>query len=102
GPPATTSPETSLVTRLGLTVGAALWFVALAVLAFVFIRPRERRAQLPGFAAAPTAGRRSLSELADRASLVADRSLERHGRRGGLNTALERAGIDLRPGEFVV
>lgn len=45
---------------------------------------------------------RSLQQIAGHASAFAERSLDRHGRRGGLEHALERAGIDMRPGEFVV
>ena len=45
---------------------------------------------------------RSLHQIAGHASAFAERSLDRHGRRGGLERALERAGINMRPGEFVV
>jgi tight adherence protein B len=45
---------------------------------------------------------RSLHSIKDRASAIAEHSLERSGRRSRLEQALERAGIDMRPGEFVV
>jgi len=45
---------------------------------------------------------RSLQALAEHASGVAERSLDRSGHRSGLEQALERAGINMRPGEFLV
>jgi tight adherence protein B len=44
----------------------------------------------------------TVSELANRATLVAEQVLDRRGRRNSLNEALERAGLALRPGEFLV
>lgn len=101
--PAIMAPsEASLLSRIGLPVGAVMWFVALALIALLVFAPRRIRPQLAAAAERIGARRRGLSTLADRVTLVADKSLERRGRRGGLNAALERAGIDLRPGEFVV
>jgi len=45
---------------------------------------------------------RSIQALADHASEVAERSLERSGHRSGLETSLERAGINMRSGEYLV
>ncbi len=45
---------------------------------------------------------RSLQSIADHASDIAERSLDRSGRRSRLEQALERAGLNMRPGEFVV
>jgi tight adherence protein B len=45
---------------------------------------------------------RSLHHLAAQASGIAERSLDRSGRRGGVEAALERAGVNIRAGEFLV
>jgi tight adherence protein B len=94
--------EVTGLARWALVGGAALWFVALAILAFLFLRPRERKAQLWGAAASRNRGQGGLTELANRASQLAEHGLDRRGYTRGLNAALERAGINLRPGEFVV
>jgi tight adherence protein B len=97
-PPAATS-NTGLVS---LIIGSVLWFVALAVTLLVLFAPRRRESQLAGAASGPSSRQRGMSELANRATMFADRNLERRGHRNSLNAALERAGIELRPGEFVV
>ena len=43
-----------------------------------------------------------IKELAQRASSLAERSLEDRGRRRALSDALEHAGLAIRPGEFIV
>ncbi|MFA9445203.1 type II secretion system F family protein [Egicoccus sp. AB-alg6-2] len=95
-----TVPIPSVSAQQLLYGGAALWFVALATILALVLRPRERRAQLWGAAHRANAG--GGRELAQKATLLAERTLERRGKRSSLNAALERAGIDLRPGEFVV
>lgn len=85
-----------------LVIGGALWFVALALAGFVFFAPRQRRAQIAGAASQVPGGHHGVSDIANRATLIAERSLEKRGYRGRLNAALERAGIDLRPGEYLV
>lgn len=72
----------------------------MAIILALVLRPREQRTQLWG--AAKRAHTANGRDWANRATLVAERSLERHGGRSRLNSALERAGIGLRPGEFVV
>jgi tight adherence protein B len=63
----------------------------------------RRRHRMARLGSTPSSGSfPGLSDLAERASSAADGALERRGRRASLNTALERAGIDLRPGEFLV
>jgi tight adherence protein B len=97
-------PETS-PDRLALILGASAWFLALVVLAAILLVPGRRRAQS---LAGPSAGRAAhrqtggLSGLTAMASTVAERGLERRGDTARLNVALEKAGIDLRPGEFLV
>ncbi len=45
---------------------------------------------------------RSLHQLAAQASGIAERSLDRSGRRGRVEATLERAGVNMRAGEFLV
>jgi tight adherence protein B len=96
------SDASALGRRMAFVIGAGLWFIALAIAALVFLAPRRQRAQLAGVASGAHHGQGTISEFAQRATLLAERGLERRGYRGGLNAALERAGINLRPGEFVV
>ncbi len=102
-PPAVAPAPTGLAAgHLGLIAGAGLWFVALASLALVLLTPRARRAQVLRRAGGREMHRSGMSGLANRATLFAERRLERRGYRGRLNAALERAAINLRPGEFLV
>lgn len=85
-----------------LVIGAGLCFLAALIFLSSLRRPlksMQLRADLP---AAHVAGSSVVSRLAEQATVATDRVLERHGRRSRLNDALERAGILLRPGEFVV
>jgi tight adherence protein B len=50
----------------------------------------------------PSNPAQSLQAIKTQASEMAERSLERSGRRGGVETALERAGVNMRAGEFLV
>ncbi len=84
-----------------LLAGATLWFLALGLTTFVALAPR-RRSQLAGTATRHAGTTPGLSELTSRAALLAERGLTGSGYQRGLNAALERAGINLRPGEFVV
>jgi tight adherence protein B len=95
-------PGTSNTGLISLIAGAVLWFLALAVTLLVLFAPRRRKSQLAGAASGPSSRQRGMSELTNRATMFADRNLERRGQRSSLNAALERAGIELRPGEFVV
>jgi tight adherence protein B len=97
----TSRVEVSGLSSAALAVGAALWFAALAAVALIVLWPGRVRAQLAGITQRRTP-QRGLTELASRASIIAEEGLERRGYRRGLSAALERAGIDLRPGEFVV
>jgi tight adherence protein B len=51
---------------------------------------------------ASTARRSGLSSIADRASSAAERVLDKQAKRGALDAKLEKAGMDMRPGEFIV
>jgi tight adherence protein B len=98
---ATETVEVSGLSRAALVIGGTLWFLGLALLTLVALWPGRVRAQLAGVGRRRPGGS-GLTELASRASLVADEQLERRGYRRGLGASLERAGIDLRPGEFIV
>jgi tight adherence protein B len=90
------------LTWVGLIGGAVAWFVALFLLLLALFAPREGRAQLAGAASRAGRGRSGVQSLAERATLVTEEALDRRGYTAGLNAALERAGIDLRPAEFVI
>jgi tight adherence protein B len=90
-----------------LVAGALAIFLALMVLGLFALaregvvgRRRHRMARLGS--TADGASLPGLGELAERATAAADGALERRGRRASLNTALERAGLELRPGEFLI
>lgn len=102
GPPVEAPPATGVASRVGLAVGALAWFVSLALLFLALFAPREGRAQLSGAASRIRGRSGSRHEVADRVTLVTEQVLKRRGYERGLNAALERAGIDLRPAEFVV
>jgi tight adherence protein B len=86
-----------------LALGLSAFFAAIVIAGLYAFAPRSRRLgegrpvlQIR----APRTGR--LTEITNRATQFAERSLERQGKQGALNAALEHAGIALRPGEFVV
>lgn len=89
-----------------LVLGLGAFFAAFCLAGLVLFRPRlpgGRRARWRlALGARRSATPSALTGLADRATQVADAALERRGRHGRLNTALERAGVALRPGEFLV
>ncbi len=99
-PPSSPSPAA----QRAVIIGAALWFVALMVFVMVWIGPRRGRGMLTAPRSLHTrdGAASGLRGLATRAGLAADRTLERRGHRRSLSAALERAGLDMRPGEFVV
>lgn len=90
--------------------GAALWiglgilFVGLTLGIALALRPRIERSQLS--LATTLKGVRNgttvLTNLGQSATRVAERSLARNDRDSRLNLALERAGIAMRPSEFIV
>ena len=103
---ASASDEPTGTPTWALLVGAASVFVALILLALSVLerngigRRRDRLVRLGS--AASSSSLPGLGELAERATTAADEALERRGRKAALHTALERAGLDLRPGEFLV
>jgi tight adherence protein B len=101
-----TTPSTPLLGGAGwaLGVGALLVFVALVVAGLVLIRPRESYSTLARERrrSAPRRHDQVIGDVVSSASRYAEQKLEEHGRRSALNDALDRAGIDMRPGEFSV
>jgi tight adherence protein B len=98
-------PETSTSpARSGLLVGAAAVFLALLVLGLVAL-PADRRARLTAARLSAThavAEGPSVSQVTQRLTAATERLLDRRGQRQRLATALEVAGISLRPGEYVL
>jgi tight adherence protein B len=77
----------------------------LALALFAFVKPKERRQisrrWLPEHAT--TKGHdTSIQDLTNRASAMAERSLQRRGWATRLDIALERGGVPFRPGEFIL
>jgi tight adherence protein B len=100
-PPAPVA-RTFFGSRTALFIGAALWYVAMALVILAILSPQRTATQLRGAANRVAGGQSGLSDAAGRASAAAQRGLQRGGYDRSLNTALERAGIDLRAGEYVV
>lgn len=116
GQVAATAPEPGpglLGSSAALVVGASALFAGLAIGAYRFLRPAgagpiagdphaDARTVLATRQAAIQRSRPGLSELTGKASAAADRSLAKRGWNRALDTALENAGLDLRPGEYCV
>jgi tight adherence protein B len=100
GEPTPPVPASEGIGPTGLLAGAGLCFAALLLGASFVPSSTLRRPQLTGRSPAHTAG--VVTTVTQRAVAVADGALDRHGRRGGVNAALERAGVALRPGELAV
>jgi tight adherence protein B len=98
-------PETSTSsTPTSLVVGAAAAFLALLILGLVAL-PADPRARLPAARLSAThavAEGPSVSQVTQRLTVATERLLDRRGQRQRLATAIEVAGISLRPGEYVL
>jgi len=105
-PPEVTTSSEPLIggATWALVLGGALLFVALTAAGLFLFSPKTPRSTLAVEAAAKRPGPApvKLTGLVDSATQFADQTLERRGHHRTLNDALERAGIDMRPGEFVV
>jgi tight adherence protein B len=113
-PPVTNPPRASstsadegsdplLAQDWALALGGVLVFVALCLALVPLLQRRKERTVLAEERAELRTHQPSqLNEIVGRASDLADRTLEQHDKRRALNDALERAGIDMRPGEFSV
>lgn len=103
-------PKASIYGRLlaspvVLGLGLLLIFGSLTAVMLVLTAPKPKAvelvAQQHGFED-KKGGPAAMSGFADKLSTVADKALEKQGKTGGLNTLLERAGVNLRPGEFII
>jgi tight adherence protein B len=96
---ATASSDGFLQSSAALWLGGLFAVVGLGVLGWLAFRPRTRRSQLAG------SGRSASSAIADLrrgATDLIDRNLDRGAREAGLDRTLERAGLEMRPGEFLL
>lgn len=83
-------------------VGGVFIAIALSGWAFLTLSARSRAMRNAiRTARAETARRGVINNLADRATATADSFLNQRQKRRAVNDALDRAGIDLRPGEFI-
>ena len=89
---------------LGLVLGAGAVFAALAITAAVLLAgDGGRRAIRTGLGLGRAgAATTSVTRVKEQAAAGVDRFLERRGRSRSVSSALEVAGISLRPGEFIV
>jgi tight adherence protein B len=88
-----------------LFAGAGALFVGIFVAVAAVTLPGVRRRRLAKELAAatePPSNRSQLAALGAKATEYAERGLARHDRDGVIAMALERAGIDMRPAEYVV
>jgi tight adherence protein B len=103
--PRSAPPEPSTSpTRTSLLVGAAAAFLALLVLGLVAVPadPRARSTAARLSATHAVAEGPSVSQVTQRLTAATERLLDRRGQRQRLATAIEVAGISLRPGEYVL
>ncbi len=87
-----------------LIAGSAALFGALFMVIAAITMPHVRRRRLAKELAEPTdtSVRSQMSTLGTKATELAERGLERHDREQVVATALDRAGIDMRAGEFLM
>jgi len=88
-----------LQSTAALWIGVLLAVVGLGTLGWFVFRPEASRSQLAG------AGRSvgsTFGEIRRGATDLIDRNLDRGAREAGLDRTLERAGMDMRPGEFLL
>ncbi|MCB0996347.1 MAG: VWA domain-containing protein, partial [Acidimicrobiales bacterium] len=93
-----------LASKTALYLGAGVFFVfAAGVLAYLFGRERDRRSARPKLQLRNTrrVRRGGLQGVMGAASIVADKALAKRKQGRDLDAALDRAGIEMRPGEFV-
>ena len=85
-----------------LWIGLTLLFVSLVLGIAMALAPRRAASQLAGDSIEGMRSGATITSLSKQATSFAERSLVRNERGTQLNTALERAGIAIRPSEFVV
>jgi tight adherence protein B len=107
-PTVVVAPETGfLQSSAALYLGGGVLFLAVGVALFIAMSvepkgPSALERLNMSRQSAGTTRRSGLSSIADRASSVAERVLDKQSKRGALDAKLEKAGMDMRPGEFIV
>lgn len=92
-----------LATGLGLYVGLGSLFLAMVGLTILALtHERGAPARFRVSFGSGNSGQKALTGITNKATLFAERALDRQGQQGGLSFALERAGVSLRTGEFLV
>jgi tight adherence protein B len=102
--PVAAPPPSGLARGPALYVGLGALFIAilgLALLAFTHEGGAPARFRV-SFGSGAAGGKKALTGITNKATLFAERALDSRGQQGGLSFALERAGIALRTGEFLV
>ena len=101
--PRRSSPATKIFSSAILRYGLmGLVFIAVLLAMLSLTAPGPEKVNLTGEKAVKKSGSTPVSGLAERMSQVADKAIAKGGRTKGINASLERAGINLRPGEFVI
>lgn len=103
-------PSVSVYSRLlgspiVLGIGLLLIFGALTAAMLVLTAAKPKPIEFSTFQTAEekkSSGSAPMSGIAEKLSTVADRAIEKQGKTGGLSMSLERAGINLKPGEFLI
>lgn len=89
--------------KIALGLGLLAIFVALARVSMIVTKPRPKKVQLLATPDPKTGGSTTpLTGVAANLTNVAERYLENRGKTRGLNSALERAGLNMRPGEWIM
>ncbi len=110
-PASETAKKTSLLTSKPVLLGAVV--VLAGIIAFVTVRPKKMKGAKKGLkgkidllGVTEVSGKKSSSNavtgIADKLSVAADKVLEKQGKNRSFSATLERAGIALRPGEFMI
>ena len=101
--PKSISPAKKIFSSPYLRYGLmGLVFIAVLFGMLSLTAPGPEKVNLTGKKADKRSGVTPVSGLAERMTQVADKAIARQGRTKGINASLERAGINLRPGEFVI
>jgi tight adherence protein B len=109
--PPSTSKSTSIFQNKIVLLAALVMLVG--IVAFVFLKPKgpkgakvkrgkKGKLDLLGVEEVKKTGASPVSGIADKLSVAADKVLEKQGKNRGLSASLERAGIALKPGEFLI
>jgi tight adherence protein B len=101
-----------LASKVVLALGALLVFAALGVGMFMMLGPKQQAVKLLGDSgdAKKDKGSSAVSGMVANLANVADKALARGDvkkskkgkKKGGISALLERAGMDMRPGEFLI